>query len=492
MSTLLELKNISKFYPGVTALDNVSLSFESGEVHSLMGENGAGKSTMIKIIAGAIEPSAGEILIDGNGYQAMTPILARQKGIGVIYQEFNLIPTLSVADNIFLGEKIGTGRFINDEEMHQKAKEIFQKFNIEIDTHAEVGTLSTAKQQLVEIAKAISRNVRLLIMDEPSATLAVAEVEAMFRIVRTLKEQGITIIYISHRLDEIFSISDRVSIMRDGQYIETRKIQDITRKELINLMVGRELDETCPSRNCKIGEPLLELKNLCGNGDYGISFQVRRGEILGLAGLVGAGRTELAKMLYGAVIPDSGEILVDGTPVHMKTPFDAVACGIGLIPEDRKTEGAFLSFSIDWNIALMNLKACSQGQFVSTKKVRELSKKYFEMLKIKAPSGKMEVANLSGGNQQKVVLAKTLASGTEVIIFDEPTRGIDVGAKQEIYKLMNTLAEQGKAILMITSDMEELLGMSDRIIVLSEGVMTGTLTKEEFSQSRVMEFASGI
>lgn len=492
MSVSLELKNISKVYPGVIALDKVSLSFEKGEVHSIMGENGAGKSTLIKVVAGAIEPSEGTIIVGGKEYSKMTPALSRENGIGVIYQEFTLVPTLSVADNIFLGERVGKGRLVNDSEMHRRSAEIFEQFNMKIDTHALVGKLSTAQQQLVEIAKAISKNVKILIMDEPSATLALAEVELMFKIVRKLKEQGITIIYISHRIDEIFEISDRVSIMRDGQYVATKKIEDVTRKEIVNLMVGRELNETCPKRNVKIGEPLLECRNICGNGDYGIDLTLRRGEIVGLAGLVGAGRTEFAKMLYGAVPMMSGDVLVDGKKLQLKSPSDAIENGIGLIPEDRKTEGAFLTFPIDWNIALMSIRKYSKHGVVQKNKLKELSDYYFKMLKIKAFSGGQLVANLSGGNQQKVVLAKTLAANTRIIIFDEPTRGIDVGAKQEIYKLMNSLVEAGNAILMITSDMEELLGMSDRILVMSEGVLAGELQKNEFSQSRVLELASGI
>lgn len=492
MGNILELQNITKIYPGVVALDHVSMSFEPGEIHSIMGENGAGKSTMIKIIAGAINATSGQVIIDGNSYEKLTPALAKEKGIGVIYQEFNLVPSMSVAENIFLGDKTGNAIMPDFDLMHQRTAEIMDSFGVNIDSHRMVGDLSTAQQQLVEIAKAISKNCKVLIMDEPSAAIAVAEVENMFRIVRQLKSQGVTIIYISHRMDEVFDISDRVSILRDGKYVDTKKIGDVSRQDLINMMVGRELTESFPGRDVKLGETVFEVKHLTGNGDFDINLHLRKGEILGLAGLVGAGRTELAKMLFGDVKPVSGEIIVKGKPVKFSDTSKAIEAGIGLIPEDRKKEGAFLGYSIQWNIPCMSLRRISKASVIDQKEADRLADEYVEKLRIKTPTVKQLVRNLSGGNQQKVVVAKVLAAQTDILIFDEPTRGIDVGAKQEIYHLMNELVEQGMSIIMISSEMEELLGMSDRVMVLYEGRVTGELSREEFSQSRVLELASGM
>ena len=492
MAAILELEHVSKVYPGVVALDNVSMSFEAGEIHSIMGENGAGKSTLIKIVAGAIPSSGGKITINGNTYEKLNPALAKNNGIGVIYQEFNLVPSMSVAENIFLGEKTGNAISPDFKKMHAESKKLLESLGVHIDTHRMVGDLSTAQQQLVEIAKAMAKNCKVLIMDEPSASIAQAEVENMLRIVRHLKQQGVTIIYISHRMEEVFSISDRVSILRDGQYIGTKRMGDVSTQDLINMMVGRELTMTYPTRNVQLGETILEVKNLTGNGDFNLNLHLRKGEILGLAGLVGAGRTEFAKMLFGDVKPVSGEIIVKGKSVRFSDTSDAIEAGIGLIPEDRKKEGAFLGYSIQWNIPCMSLKRISRNMVIDFKEADRLADEYVKRLRIKTPTVKQLVKNLSGGNQQKVVVAKVLAAQTEILIFDEPTRGIDVGAKQEIYQLMNELIEQGFSIIMISSEMEELLGMSDRVMVLYEGRMMGELQKDEFSQSRVLELASGI
>lgn len=492
MQTVLEIKNITKRYPGVVALDNISMSFEAGEVHSIMGENGAGKSTLIKAIAGAIKPDEGEIIINGEHFTELTPALSRNKGIGVIYQEFNNVPEMNVAENVFLGEKIG-GKVVADiKEMHRLTAEKFKEFNMNIDTHRMLGELSTAEQQMVEIVKAICKDVQVLIMDEPSAAISVKEVEKMFEIIQMLKQKGVTIIYISHRMDEVFEISDRVSIIRDGTYVGTEKLEDTSRKNLINMMVGRELNEAFPTRNVELGDVILETKDLCGNGDFNINIQLREKEILGLGGLVGAGRTELAKVLFGVEKSTSGELIIKGKSVKFYSSKDAINMGIGLIPEDRKREGAFLNYSIDWNIGIMALKRLTNGLAINEKKAREESENYAKVLKIKTPSLKQLVKNLSGGNQQKVVVAKVLASEADILIFDEPTRGIDVAAKQEIYRLMNQLVEQGKSIIMISSEMEELLGMSDRIVVLYEGEQTGELLKPQFSQQAVLELASGM
>ena len=492
MANILELKHITKVYPGVVALDDVSMSFEPGEIHSIMGENGAGKSTLIKIVAGAIESSGGTVVINGKEFEKLTPALSKANGIGVIYQEFNLVPSMSVAENIFLGDKTG-GKFCPDfKKMHAESQKLLESLGVHIDTHRMVGGLSTAQQQLVEIAKAIAKNCKVLIMDEPSASIAQAEVANMLRIVRQLKSQGVTIIYISHRMEEVFEISDRVSILRDGKFIGTNRIGDVSTQELINMMVGRELTMTYPERHVALGEDILEIRHLTGNGDFDLNLHLRKGEILGLAGLVGAGRTEFAKMLFGDVKPISGEIIVRGKRVKFNDTSDAIKAGIGLIPEDRKKEGAFLGYSIQWNIPCMSLKRISKATVIDQKEANRLADEYVERLRIKTPTVKQLVKNLSGGNQQKVVVAKVLAAQTEILIFDEPTRGIDVGAKQEIYRLMNELIEQGMSIIMISSEMEELIGMSDRIMVLYEGRITGELQKEEFTQNRILELASGM
>ncbi len=488
---VLSLKDITKKYPGVLALNRVSLEFLEGEVHALLGENGAGKSTLIKAIAGAIDWDGGVITINGQDYTKITPHLSRHFGIEVIYQEFNLVPTMSVAENVSLGDRIGNSSLVDFKTMRGRARDIFKLFNVNIDPDALVQDLPPAEQQIVEIAKAVSKNVRILIMDEPSAPLSVAEVACMFGIIRQLKQKGVTIIYISHRLEEVFQISDRVTVMRDGAYVATKLTKDTNRKELISLMVGRELKEVYPSRTIVPTETALEIKHLSGNGDRDISFSVKKGEILGISGLVGAGRTELAMLLFGAAPIEEGEIWVDGKPVQINSPQDAIQQRIGLLTEDRKGQGLFLDMAVGWNISFPIIRRLSKRGVVDTQTENEIAEKYKQRIQIKTPSLEQRVINLSGGNQQKVVLAKALAAESAILIFDEPTRGIDVGAKQEIYQLMCELANNGIAILMISSDMEELLGMSDRIIVLSEGKLAGEVTKEQFSQDFVLDLASG-
>ncbi|MCR4877378.1 MAG: sugar ABC transporter ATP-binding protein [Clostridiales bacterium] len=490
---ILEVRNVTKTYPGVVALDNVSFDVEEGEILALIGENGAGKSTVIKTISGAIQADSGEIIIDGKRFTRLNPTQAKEAGIGVVYQELNLVPSLSIMENIFLGDRVGKSRLgPNFREMRKRSEEIMADLGVKIDVSTQVQMLSTAQMQIVEIAKAVVKNCKVLIMDEPSASIPMAEVENMFRIVRRLREKGVAVIYISHRLEELFELCDRVTVFRDGKYVITRNVSEITKKDLIRYMIGRELTEKFPERNVSPGEPVLEVRDLSGNGDFHIHLKLRRGEILGLAGLVGAGRTELAKMLCGDVRPDSGQILIHGKELKAASAADGVKAGIGLVPEDRKLEGVFLNYTIEWNIPVMSLKRVSRFGFMNFRELDRLTKTYVDTLAIKTPSVKQEVRNLSGGNQQKVVVAKVLAAENEILIFDEPTRGIDVGAKQEIYKLMNSLVEQGKSILMISSEMEELLGMSDRIAVLHEGRVTGELQKEEFSQDKVLELASGI
>ena len=493
MSVILEMKDIIKEYPGVKALDHMNLTVHEGEVHALMGENGAGKSTLIKVISGAIRPNGGSIIYEGKTYEYMTPALSKKLGIGVVYQEFNLVPELSVAENIFLGNKLTSGSVINRKLMNQKAKELMDSFGIDIDVTVPVRTLTVAYQQLVEITKTISSNVKVLILDEPSAPLTNREIDALFGIIRKLKSQGVAIIYISHRMEEIFEISDRVTIMRDGEYVDTKMTADTTNAELIRLMVGRSLDEQYPVISKTIGETALEVKHLSTQTLLkDVGFSVRKGEILGLAGLVGAGRTETARAIFGADPITSGEIWIDGKQVHIRNPKDAIKNGIALIPEDRKRHGVLLDMTIRDNISFIAVKSISTASVISAGKDRSMAKKYIDRLQIKCPTMEQLTKNLSGGNQQKVVLAKSLASNSRIIIFDEPTRGIDVGAKKEIYDLINQLASQGMAIIMISSEMPELLGMSDRIIVMHEGEVTGELSKEEASQVKILELASGI
>ncbi|MDR1159601.1 MAG: sugar ABC transporter ATP-binding protein [Syntrophomonadaceae bacterium] len=485
------MQHITKQYPGVLALDDVSLDFYEGETHALVGENGAGKSTFIKVLSGAIRPDEGEIHINGFRYNEITPLLARSLGIEVIYQEFNLMPALSVAENIFVGNIPAQYGIVNRMEMERRAAGIFESMGVFVDPQAPVADLSMAYMQLVEIAKALSKNVRILIMDEPTAPLTKNEVEILFRLMKRLHEKHVTIIYISHRLNEIFQISDRVSIIRDGQKIGTYLTADMSREKLIWGMVGREITDTFPKSEKKIGDVVMRVDKLCGNGVQDVSFELHGGEILGFGGLVGAGRTEIMRVLFGADMRDSGAVWLSDKEFNARSPYESIAAGVVLIPEDRKRQGVVLNLTIADNIALPNLDAISHFSVINGAAERKLVGDQMTSLRIVAPSAMQKVRNLSGGNQQKVVLAKWLAGVAKILIFDEPTRGIDVGVKQEIYKLMHSLCEKGIAIIMISSDMEELLGMSDRIIVLCEGTQEGILQKENFSQEAVLSLASG-
>lgn len=489
---ILELKHITKLYPGVVALNDVSLEVRRGEILALVGENGAGKSTLIKTCSGAITPTQGEIVINGKSFTGMTPQTSEQNGIGVIYQEFNLVGDLSVAENIFLGRAIRKGMVIDLKAMEKESKKILDSLNIKINPKTLVKTLSVGYQQMVEIAKAVSQNAKLLIMDEPSAPLTSAEVEAMFAIVDKLKAGGVSIIYISHRLDEIFRLADRITILRDGQYVTTLNTDETNKDELVKYMVGRQLTEVYPKRDeiCVKDEVIFEAVNVSGNGDKNISFKIHRGEVLGLGGLVGAGRTEFAELMFGMRQKTAGKFIFKGKEISPKTPRDAIELGIGLVPEDRKKEGALLGMSIRCNINMPIYQRISKGTVINEKKEEEIAQTYRKEISIKTPTLDQLVKNLSGGNQQKVILAKWLAADSELLIFDEPTRGIDIGAKQEIYTLINHLVEQGKTVLMISSEMEELMGMSDRILILAEGNMTGELNKSEFDQERIMQLAS--
>ncbi len=491
---ILQLQHIRKEYSGVIALKDVSLELKKGEILALIGENGAGKSTLIKTCSGAVIPTSGKIIINGREFTSMSPQLAAENGIAIIYQEFNNVKGLSAAENLFLGNPIKKGILVDKKAMEKEAEKAFAQLNIKINPKTLAGDLTVGYQQMVEIAKAIMQDAKVLIMDEPSAPLTSAEVESMFKVCELLKSKGVSIIYISHRLEEIYRLSDRIVVLRDGEYIKTLITKDSHIDELIHLMVGRDLKESYPPRKACIKEDeiVLELRNVCGNGDKDINLKLRKGEVLGLGGLVGAGRTELAQMVFGVVRKTSGKIIFNGKEIDPKTPREAIDCGIALVPEDRKRHGVLLGISVKNNINMPIYNKISRASVINSKKEQENAKKYKDDLLIKTPTLNQLVKNLSGGNQQKVILGKWLAANSELIIFDEPTRGIDVGAKFEIYKLMNDLVEQGKTILLISSEMEELMGMSDRIIVLSEGQITGELKKQEFKQDSIMRLASAV
>ena len=487
----MELREITKRYPGVLALDGVSIGFEAGDGHGGVGETGAGNSTLMKVMAGAIRPDAGELWFEGTRYEHMSPQLAHRLGIEIVYQEFNLLPSLTVAENLFVGELKGHALWIDRRGMEEEAGRLFETMGVKIDPRARVRELSVASMQLVEIAKSLRRGARVLIMDEPTAPLTLHEVDILFGLIRKLRAEGITVIYISHRLEEIFELSDRVTIMRDGRVVELRQTADTTKEDLIRGMIGRQISELFPVRSPVSGETVLEVRGLCGSGDRDIHFDLRRGEILGVSGLVGAGRTEMARMLSGADPMESGEVTLEGKKLHIRNPKDALEQGITLLPEDRKRQGLFLGLPIDQNISIASLEQFSRFGVMLRHRQRRKVLEQIKVLRIATPSPVQLVKNLSGGNQQKVVLAKWLITNAKVMIFDEPTRGVDVGAKQEIYNLMGQLTGRGISIIMISSDMEEILGMSDRILVLYEGKQMGILERGAFSQEAVLTLASG-
>ncbi|MDI3481752.1 MAG: ribose transport system ATP-binding protein [Tepidanaerobacteraceae bacterium] len=492
---ILQMKNITKKFPGVLALDEAQLEVKKGEVHILVGENGAGKSTLMKILAGAYTKDSGEIYFKGEKIETLSPKHAQELGISIIYQELNLIPYLTVAENIFLGREPVSERIpgqIDWKRLFDSAQEILNNLHVDIDARAIVKSLGIAKQQMVEVAKALSLNSDIIIMDEPTAALTRQEIENLFDIIRRVKQKGVSIIYISHRLEEFSEIGDRVTVMRDGKTIATLDIKDIKMDELIKLMVGRELKEKFPKIHLDIGKDIMRVANL-RRGDVlkDISFSVREGEILGIAGLIGAGRTELARAIFGFDRIDRGDIYVDGKKVNIRKPWDAIKCGIGLVPEDRKGHGLVLTLSVRSNITLASLDGISQRQHINLKKEASIVKDYIKKLNIKTPGHEQKVASLSGGNQQKVVLAKWLLSKSRIFIFDEPTRGIDVGAKIEVYHLMNDLVKNGAGIILISSELPEILGMCDRILVMCRGEITAELKREDATQEKILYFATG-
>ena len=494
MPPLVEAISIEKSFAGVRALKGVSFDLRSAEVHALVGENGAGKSTLIKIITGAERPDAGTLRVSGRDVPHMDPSSSRALGIAAIYQQPTLFPHLTVAENIALSlEPGGAWRRVDWRTRTSRAADLLARVGSMLDPGRLVETLSMPEQQIVEIAKAIGADARIVLMDEPTASLTDREVESLFRVVTRLREHGVGIIYISHRLEEIFEVADRITVLRDGQTVETRGVREIDRGELIRLMVGREISAVFPKRACVIGPPALEVRGLGSTvaGVHDVSLTLHRGEIVGLAGLVGSGRTQLAETIFGITPADAGELRLNGTPLHITSPAGAIRAGIGYVPEDRRRHGVVLDMSIAANASLASLRSVSTRGLIDRTRERAAAEDYVQRLRIKAPSVLADVGTLSGGNQQKVALARWLATKPSVMMLDEPTQGVDVGSKAEIHGLMQMLVEQGLAILMISSELPEILGMSDRIAVMHAGTIAGVLTRAEATQSNVLALALG-
>ena len=490
---ILTMKGIDKSFPGVHALDHVDLEIRKGEVHALMGENGAGKSTLMKVLTGIYSKDSGSITYEGKEVEFTSPRDAQDAGIVIVHQELNMLNHLTVAQNIFIGREIMNGKLINDAKMNEEAAKLFKQLNIDIDPKEKMGNLTVGKQQMCEIAKAISHEAKVIIFDEPSAALTEAEIEELFKIIRDLRDKQLGIVYISHRMDEIKVITDRVTVMRDGSYVGTLITKDCTKDDIINMMVGRVIyeDPKTESNVAPDAPVVLKVEHLnAGKMVQDVSFELRKGEILGFSGLMGAGRTETARALFGADPKESGDIYVNGKKVDIKSPMDAVKCGIGYLSEDRKRYGIVVAKSVAENSTMASMENFMNGIFINKKKENEIAKKYVNDLKTKTPGVDQLVVNLSGGNQQKVVIAKWLVRNCDILIFDEPTRGIDVGAKSEIYHLMNELVAEGKSIIMISSEMTEILRMSDRIVVMCEGKKTGEIDISEATQENIMHAAT--
>ncbi|QCX34834.1 sugar ABC transporter ATP-binding protein [Caloramator sp. E03] len=495
MKPFLELKGISKVFPGVRALNNVDFDIFPGEVHGLVGENGAGKSTLIKILTGAYKNDAGKIFIEGREVIINGPRDAMEYGITAIYQELNIIKGLTVAENVFLGREIkqnGNKGLLDIKEMRRKSYELLKELGQDIDTKQDVASLGIGQQQMVEIAKALSIKTKLLIMDEPTSSLTGREVKELLRTIRELKSKGIAVIYISHRLEEVMEICDRVTVMRDGMKITTLPIEQVSVEQLIKLMVGRSLEQQFPKIKVKIGEEALRVENLTRKGIFkDVSFNVRKGEIVGIAGLVGAGRTEVARAIFGADEIDSGEIYIENKKVNIKSPRDAMNFGIAFLTEDRKGQGLILDNTIDFNTHIASYDKTSKGMLLNLKYLKEITRENIKKLNINPPIENFVTRQLSGGNQQKVVIAKWLNTKAKIYIVDEPTRGIDVGAKVEVYNILNQLIQEGAAVIMISSELPEILGMSDRIYVMHEGRITAEIDRAHATQENIMLAATG-
>ncbi|ATW44520.1 sugar ABC transporter ATP-binding protein [Glaesserella parasuis] len=493
---ILEMRNVSKTFPGVKALDGINLKVKRGTIHALMGENGAGKSTLMKILYGIYIPDDGsELILDDKPFKPSRPIDAIRSGLTMVPQEISPAANLTIADNFYLGREITQGKFLlNQKEMDRKAAEILSELGIPMDVTVKMSEVSVAKAQLVAIATAVSNDAKIIIMDEPTTALTEMEVEQLYKIIDAVKKRGIAIIFISHKLDEVFKVSDEITVIRDGQYVGTKATTDVTKEELISMMVGRDMSEMFQRERFELSDEIvLEIKNFTRAGKYeDVSFSVRKGEIFGIAGLVGAGRSEIVESLFGYKPADSGEIYIHGKKVEINNPLDAMEHKIGFVTEDRKLTGLFLNLNIIDNMIMPQMSPYLEHFLISVDKSHKTANEQKDKLKIKAPDVEVITNNLSGGNQQKVLLARWLLLEPEILILDEPTKGIDVGAKAELYKLMVELSKQGKTIIMITSDMLELLSMSDRVMVMHEGHKVGIIPHQELSQERVLAFASGL
>ena len=490
-NALLEMKHIHKQFPGVYALKDVNFELKSGEIHALLGENGAGKSTLIKVLGGIYAADQGEIIIEGKKRSITNVKDAHNNGIAIIHQELVLVPCMTVAENIFLGREPMSGRFVNKRKMNQDAQELLDAYEMNINAEVLVGKLTIAQQQMVEIVKAISFHSRILVMDEPTSSISDKEVGFLFKTMRTLTEKGVGIIYISHKMSELQEICDRVTVMRDGTYVGTRTVKDTNKDELISMMVGRELTNYYNREYAKPGKVLLKCEHLSdGNMVKNVSFEIREGEIVGFAGLVGAGRSEVMKCIFGLTKDYSGSIYIEDQKVHIKSPEDAMKHKIALVPENRKEEGLYLIQSVRYNSTIEILDQFIKGIMVDSAKEEEITQNYIDMMRTKTPSTDQIIGNLSGGNQQKVMIGRWLATAPRILILDEPTRGVDVGAKSEIYMIMNELVKKGVSIIMISSELPEIINLSDRIYVMCGGEITGCIDHEEVNQEKIMKLAT--
>lgn len=488
----IEMLNISKTFGTNKVLEKIDIVLNSGEVHALMGENGAGKSTLMNILTGLFPATTGQIIIDGKEMKFSNPQAAEEFGISFIHQEMNTWPDMTVLENLFLGREIKNKfGFLDRKTMENKAKKAFNRLGVNIPLYDTIGSLSVGQQQMIEIAKSLLSEVHILIMDEPTAALTDRETEILFSIIDSLKKEGVGIIYISHRMEEIFKITDKITVMRDGIVVDTTKTKETTPDELVRKMVGREINDYYPQKTAEIGEVAFEVENLSGDNFKNVSFKVRKGEIVGFSGLMGAGRTEVMRAIFGLDQKTSGSVKINGKEVTIQSPSQAIAHGIGFLTEDRKEEGLVLDFSIKDNMTLPSTNNFSKNGLFDDKTATLFVQKLIDRLQVKSGTPNMVVGNLSGGNQQKVVLAKWIGIAPEILILDEPTRGVDVGAKREIYQLMNELAERGVPIIVVSSDLPEVLGVSDRILVMHEGKINGELSSEEATQEKVMHFATG-